>query len=91
MNPIIVSAIITIVIELLKNCPEERKDKILERLKNPRGLDLFRFSARLRRHLNISPREWNDTAEPQVMDYVQQMQADLTDSDLDELIERSRS
>lgn len=90
MNPIIVAAIIQVVLELLKNCPEERADRIKAHLNNPGPLMRIRFEGALRRRLNISPAEWRANA-PTIMPAVYAEGQAVTLEDAQEFAEMAKS
>lgn len=64
MNPIIAALLLQVVMELLKNCPEERADNLLRMFRDPGPLLRIRLEGSIRRRLNISPRDWREKSEP---------------------------
>lgn len=60
MNPIIAALLLQVVMQLLKNCPEERADNILRMFRDPGPLLRIRLEGAIRRRLNLSPRDWRE-------------------------------
>ncbi len=90
MNPLLVTAIMTVIVELLKNCPEERADRIKAHLNNPGPLMRVRFEGMLRRQMNISPSDWRTNSKT-IMPQVYAEGTAVTLEDAQELVEMAKA
>ncbi len=90
MNPIVIAAIMTIITELIKNCPEQRAENIKAMLNNPGPLLQIRFEGKLRRQLNISPGEWRQRKD-EVMPAIYAEGRAVSIEDAQELVDMSKA
>lgn len=90
MNPIIAALLLQVVMQLLKNCPEERADNVLRMFHNPGPLLRIRLEGAIRRELNISPREWRERSGT-IMSHVYEEGRAATLEDVEEILLQTKA